>query len=43
MESEDEEFESEEAASDLDEQGSPSATIKFISDEQITAAVFKGP
>ena len=43
VESEDEEFESEEAESDWDEQGSPSATIKFISDEQITAVVFKGP
>ena len=44
VESEDEEFESEEAESDndfvfvdLDEQSSPSATIQFISDAQVTA------
>ena len=50
VESEDEEFESEEAESnnnfvfaDLDEQSSPSATIQFISDEQITAVVVQGP
>ena len=50
VESEDEEFENEEAESDndfvfadLDEQSSPSTTIQFISDEQITAVVVQGP
>ena len=50
MESDDEEFESEGEESDkdfvfadLDEQSSPSATIQFISDEQITAVVVQGP
>ena len=50
VESEDEELESEEAESDsyfifadLDEQSSPSTTVQFISDEQITAVVVQGP
>ena len=53
VESEDGEFEGEEAENDndfvffvfanLDEQSSPSATIQFISDEQITAVVVQGP
>ena len=49
VESEDKEFESEEAESDndcfteLDEQSGSSATIQFISDEQITALVVQGP
>ena len=41
--SEEEESDNDFVFADLDEQSSLSATIQFISDEQITAVVVQGP